>query len=53
MRNELLRRAIENILGKCSRDTSEVSCAALQYYFALKYENHRPCSNRFRPSHEP
>jgi hypothetical protein len=36
---ELLRQTIEDILEKCTRDTWEDSCAALQRYFAWEYED--------------
>lgn len=37
---ELLRRAIEDILEKCTRDTWEDSCVALQRYFSWEYEDY-------------
>ncbi|WP_208511361.1 Imm8 family immunity protein [Variovorax paradoxus] len=37
--HEQLRLAIEDILEKCTRDTWEASCAALQRYFAWEYED--------------
>ncbi|MBT2116778.1 hypothetical protein KK141_05810 [Dyella sp. LX-66] len=37
---KLLRRAIEDILEECTRDTWEESCAVLQRYFAWEYEDY-------------